>query len=75
MVYCVSLSGGFLCACLYDCVCLMFTAFVGLFVIYCVMLYVLLLCSVCVCLCVMCVTIVFACFVCNLLCDGVWLVL
>ena len=43
MIYCVGLSGVFVCACLYDCVCLTFTAFMGLFVIYGVMLYALLL--------------------------------
>ena len=63
------------CACLYDRVCLMFTEFVGLFVMYCVMFYVMLFCCCCMCLSVICVDNVFACFVCILLCGGVWLVI
>ena len=49
------------CVCLcvmYDCVCLMFTAFVGLFDVLCDDV---------------CVVVLFAYFVYNLLCDGVWL--
>ena len=77
MIYCVSLSGVFVCACLYDRACLLFTAFVDLFVIYGVMLYVLLWCCfLYVCdLCCVFACFVFACFVCNLLCGGVWLVI
>ena len=75
MNYCVSLSSVLVCACLYDCVCLMFTEFVGLFVMSCVMLYVVLSCCFCMCLSVKCVDNVFACFVCNLSCDRVWLVI
>ena len=75
MNYCVNVSSVFVCACLYGCVCLMFTEFVGLFVMYCVMLYVVLFCCFCMCLSVIWFDSVFACFVCNLLCDGVWLVI
>ena len=44
VIYCVNLSGVFVCACLCDCVSLMLTAFVGLFVIDCAMLCLLLWC-------------------------------
>ena len=69
VLYCVSSSGVFLFVRVIMIVCLVSTAFVGLFVMYCVMLYVLLLCCFSLCLCANRLNTVFAGFVCDLLCD------
>ena len=71
MVYRVSLSGGFVCACLYDCVCCCLMCVIGLRVVaWCCM------CCCCVGLlvCVICFENASACIVCDSLCDGAWLV-
>ena len=63
----------YVCACVCVCVCVLIPmCLCALFVICCVMLYVLVFCLWRVCLCAV-YTNVFACFVCELVCDVAWI--